>query len=76
MDKAKQICSGCDNTTETHRPIGQHWWARYDAYGIYTGIYCDKCYYSDNSDKYPYRKDGYAHNLEHGEYIYSEEERY
>ena len=22
----------------------EHHWARVDAYGIYTGIYCDKCY--------------------------------
>ena len=33
----------------------EHDWARADAYGIYTGLYCDKCY----KDNYPYRKDEY-----------------
>ncbi len=56
-------------------PVTEHRWARCDAYGIYTGIYCDECYDSDDSDKYPYRKDDYAPDLEHGEHIYSEEER-
>ena len=69
-------CRGCRAEEEMHRPIGQHWWARYDAYGIFTGIYCDDCYNSGDSDKYPYRKDSYAHDLEHGEYIWPEEERY
>ena len=32
-------------------------WARADAYGIYTGLYCDKCY--DDPHKYTYRKDRY-----------------
>ena len=32
-----------------------HHWARTDAYGIYTGLYCDKCY----KDNYPYRRDRY-----------------
>ena len=32
-----------------------HMWARNDAYGIYTGLYCDKCY----KDNYPYRRDRY-----------------
>ena len=35
----------------------QHDWARNDAYGIYTGLYCDKCY--DDPHKYTYRKDEY-----------------
>ena len=69
-------CGGCVAETEMYRPIGQHWWARYDVYGIYTGIYCDECYASGDSDKYPYRKDSYAKDLEHGEHIYPEEERY
>jgi len=33
----------------------EHMWARCDAYGIYTGLYCDKCY----KDNYPYRRDRY-----------------
>ena len=32
-------------------------WARTDAYGIYTGLYCSKCY--DDPEKYTYRKDEY-----------------
>ena len=35
----------------------EHMWARADAYGIYTGLYCDKCY--DDPHKYTYRKDEY-----------------
>ena len=35
----------------------EHMWARADAYGIYTGLYCDKCY--DDPHKYTYRKDRY-----------------
>ena len=37
--------------------VAEHMWARTDAYGIYTGLYCDKCY--DNPHKYTYRKDRY-----------------
>ena len=37
--------------------IGCHQWARSDAYGIYTGLYCDKCY--KDSNIYTYRKDEY-----------------
>ena len=32
-----------------------HHWARVDAYGIYTGIYCGKCY----QNNYPYKKGRY-----------------
>ena len=42
-------CRGCKAEEEMHRPIGQHFWARYDVYGIFTGIYCDDCYNSDDS---------------------------
>ena len=35
--------------------VEYHMWARNDAYGIYTGLYCDDCY----KDNYPYRKDEY-----------------
>ena len=41
------------NTPKT----SEHMWARADAYGIYTGLYCDKCY--DDPHKYTYRKDEY-----------------
>ena len=37
--------------------IDYHKWSRSDAYGIYTGLYCDDCY--DDPDKYTYRKDKY-----------------
>ena len=48
---------------ETDEPIynapkvTEHRWARQDAYGIYTGLYCGKCY--DNPEVYTYRKDEY-----------------
>ena len=35
--------------------VEYHIWARNDAYGIYTGLYCDDCY----KNNYPYRKDRY-----------------
>ena len=62
-------CRGCgkpdkenlgDTGEWTHyrvSPITNHMWARADAYGIYTGLYCDKCY--DDPHKYTYRKDEY-----------------
>ena len=65
MDKT--YCRGCKKETKMHRPIGQHWWARYDSYGIYTGIYCDECYNSGDSNLYPYRKDGYHDPMYAGE---------
>ena len=37
--------------------VTEHMWARVDAYGIYTGLYCDKCY--DDPQKYTYKKDRY-----------------
>ena len=37
--------------------ITEHMWARNDAYGIYTGLYCDKCY--NDPHKYTYRRDRY-----------------
>ena len=47
QDKQINICS----------PIEYHEWARSDAYGIYTGLYCHKCY--EDQEKYTYRKDRY-----------------
>ena len=89
MDKEyKYYCEGCEkpdrdfpltpsgeNVYESP-PIDMHRWARRDAYAIFTGIYCDDCYNSDDSDRYPYKKGSYAKDLEHGEHIYPEEERY
>ena len=37
--------------------VEYHKWSRADAYGIYTGLYCDKCY--NDPEKYTYRKDNY-----------------
>ena len=51
-------CNMCDGEGEYVlycRPIAYHHWARNDAYGIYTGLYCDDCY----ENNYPYRKDRY-----------------
>ena len=51
-------CRGCEKPDKDNQrvsPISYHMWARADAYGIYTGLYCDKCYKSN----YPYRKDRY-----------------
>ena len=48
-------CEGYGTYTLYCRPIAHHTWARNDAYGIYTGLYCDKCY----KDNYPYRRDRY-----------------
>ena len=53
------ICQGCRNKAVEGFNSGElvyHYWARSDAYGLYTGLYCDECY---NSNKYPYRKDYY-----------------
>tara|TARA_R100000963_G_C4604855_1_gene77287 strand:- start:418 stop:774 length:357 start_codon:yes stop_codon:yes gene_type:complete len=36
-------------------PIQCHKWARNDAYNIYTGLYCDKCY----KHNYPYKRGRY-----------------
>ncbi len=35
--------------------VAYHKWARCDAYGIYTGLYCDACY----TNNYPYKKHRY-----------------
>ena len=43
--------------------VEYHMWARNDAYGIYTGLYCDDCY----KNNYPYRKDRYHDESYSGE---------
>jgi len=49
----------CEHTGELYvprcKPLEYHKWARNDAYGIYTGLYCDKCY----KHNYPYKRDRY-----------------
>ena len=47
-------CGGYGRYTPRTK-VEHHKWARNDAYGIYTGLYCDKCY----KDNYPYRMDRY-----------------
>ena len=51
----------CENTGDYYTPrcspLEYHKWARSDAYGIYTGLYCGKCY--KDKEKYTYRKDRY-----------------
>ena len=37
--------------------INYHEWARNDAYGLYTGLYCEECY--KDPTKYTYRTDRY-----------------
>ena len=52
-------CWKCDGYGEytPRTEIEHHEWARSDAYGIYTVLYCNKCY--KDQEKYTYRKDRY-----------------
>ena len=71
----KLYCNGCEKETEGIRPIEYHFWARRDYFGIYTGIYCDECYNSGDSEKYPYLKERYL-TMEfdgEGEQLYPED---
>ena len=51
----------CEHSGELYvprcSPLEYHEWARSDAYGIFTGLYCHKCY--NDKEKYTYRKDEY-----------------
>ena len=49
--------------------VEYHMWARNDAYGIYTGLYCDDCY----KNNYPYRKDRYHDESYCGERLHPNE---
>jgi hypothetical protein len=51
------VCRGCEKREESTTKPSQHWWARTDFHGIFTGTYCEDCY--DDPKKYPYRKDDY-----------------
>ena len=65
-------CKGCqkaDEDNEIVRPITYHMWARTDAYGIYTGLYCDDCY----ENNYPYKKHRYHDESYCGERLEEEE---
>ena len=50
-------CVGYGRYTERVSNIEYHEWARNDAYGYFTGLYCHKCY--KDPEKYTYRKDRY-----------------
>jgi len=63
-------CGSCQAEAMMTRPIDYHQWARKDAYGIFTGLYCDDCY--DDEEKYPYRKDDYFDPSYAGERLYDE----
>ena len=64
-------CRGCkkpDKQNVRVSPIKYHMWARTDAYGIYTGLYCDKCY----KDNYSYKKHRYHDESYCGERLESD----
>ena len=70
------ICQGCEKKADEGFNSGElvyHYWARNDAYGIFTGIYCDDCYNSGDSSKYPYRKDDYHDPMYAGERLEPED---
>jgi hypothetical protein len=57
---------GCGKECEegfNHGDLLYHHWARKDAYGLFTGLYCDSCYKSN----YPFRKDDYHDPMYAGE---------
>ena len=69
-------CRGCkkpdkEDSSKIPAPVKYHRWARADAYGIYTGLYCDKCY--DDVNVYTYRKDEYFDEGYAGEQLYPDE---
>ena len=67
-------CRGCKKPDENNKrvsPLEYHRWARADAYGIFTGLYCDECY--DNPNIYTYRKDEYFDEGYAGEQLYPDE---
>ena len=59
----------CEHSGEWYvprcKPLEYHMWARIDAYGIYTGLYCEECY----ENNYPYKKDRYFDEAYCGERI-------
>ena len=49
-------CYGRGEVEQVPPSVKYHNWARFDAYGIYTELCCDKCYKNGN---YSYRTDEY-----------------
>ena len=62
-----RYCSGNGEYTERVSNIEYHEWARNDAYGYFTGLYCEKCY--NDQEKYTYRKDRYFDEGYAGEHL-------
>ena len=60
-----------DKDNQRVSPLEYHRWSRADAYGIFTGLYCDKCY--NDSFIYTYRKDDYYDEGYAGEQLYPDE---
>jgi len=63
-------CGACDGYgayTDRVSHIEEHEWAKNDAYGLYTGLYCEECY--NNPAIYTYRKDRYHDEAYCGERI-------
>ena len=51
--------------------VTEHMWARNDAYNIYTGLFCDKCY--NDPHIYTYRRDRYHDEAYCGERLEPDE---
>lgn len=61
MEEEREIrCNGrdCEQVKTINYPARYDEWMRADAYGIPTGLYCDKCY----ENNYPYKRDFYEHD--------------
>ena len=67
-----EVCDGYGEYVHRVSSIEYHEWARNDAYGFFTGLFCHKCY--EDSDKYSYRKDRYFDESYAGERLESEVE--
>jgi hypothetical protein len=57
LEGSREYCNVCDGygNYTPRTSVAYHMWARNDSYGIYTGLYCDKCY----KDNYPYKRGRY-----------------
>ena len=57
VEESCWYCKGFGEYRHQVDSIEYHEWARSDAYGLFTGLYCHKCY--KDQEKYTYRKDRY-----------------
>lgn len=55
--EATTNCNECRKQLVIYTKPSHSEFARFDAYGIFTGIYCDECY--TDPAKYPFKKDEY-----------------